>query len=219
MQPEVTPPLEKAEVGSGSYHQPSGPAPLQEIVKGGASSKSIQLRRIQISPLPEAEAEADAEAAIVCKSPAFAFADSGWAANRKYGADARMLSAGRAVKAEVKLLVKTADAGREAVEICSIREFVELDSGGPGPFSRIFQTETQTTSGLPLPASGYRSPPQSPPPLPANRRNRTRLLVTTIHPSALGKPHTPRADIRITSGRMGQHGTPPSLSTSGLFYI
>ena len=177
------------------------------------TSKSIQLRRIQISPLP---AEPEPEQAIVYQSPAFTFADSaGWAANRKYGPDARMLSAGRAVKAEVKLMVKTADVGKEAVEIRSIREFVELDSGAAsgnaGPFSRIFQTETLTTSGLSLPASGYRSPPQSPPPVPANRRNRTRLLVTPIHPSALGKllrisvfiPDRPDACYHW----MDQHGT------------
>ena len=180
------------------------------MIKGGGKwqqqqQQQQQLRRIQISPFP---VEPETEQAVVYQSPAFTFADSGgWpGANRKYGPDARMLSAGRAVKAEVKLMVKTADVGKEAIEIRSIREFVELDpagsasaaaaagggaSGGPGPFSRIFLSENQASSGPVLPASGPHSPPPSPPPLPANRRNRSRLLVTPIHPSALGKPLHP----------------------------
>ena len=180
------------------------------MIKGGGKwqqqqQQQQQLRRIQISPFP---VEPETEQAVVYQSPAFTFADSGgWpGANRKYGPDARMLSAGRAVKAEVKLMVKTADVGKEAIEIRSIREFVELDpagsasaaaaagggaSGGPGPFSRIFLSENQASSGPVLPASGPHSPPPSPPPLPANHRNRSRLLVTPIHPSALGKPLHP----------------------------
>ena len=181
------------------------------MIKGGGKwqqqqQQQQQLRRIQISPFP---VEPETEQAVVYQSPAFTFADSGgWpGANRKYGPDARMLSAGRAVKAEVKLMVKTADVGKEAIEIRSIREFVELDpagsasaaaaaggggaSGGPGPFSRIFLSENQASSGPVLPASGPHSPPPSPPPLPASRRNRSRLLVTPIHPSALGKPLHP----------------------------
>ncbi len=49
--------------------------------------------------------------------------------------------AGRPVKAEVKLLVKTADVGFEAIEIRSIREFVDVPVdvlSTAGPFSRIF---------------------------------------------------------------------------------
>jgi len=154
--------------------------------------------RIQISPdvddEEEAEEDADEEAeqAIVFKSPSFTFADCtwpGWKGSRSHaewgsgsGHQPPLIAAGRAVKAEVKLLVKTADVGREAIEIRSIREFVELDPlpSASGPFSRIFQTEADH--------SGFACGDSSAPMRPVTRRNRTRLLVTPVHPSGLGKP-------------------------------
>ncbi|GAB6028396.1 hypothetical protein CHUAL_002561 [Chamberlinius hualienensis] len=61
----------------------------------------------------------------------------------------------RAVKAEIKLLVKTSDAGREAIEIRSIKEFVETDSSKKGEMSRIFaetvaskSSETPSVTGV-----------------------------------------------------------------------
>lgn len=60
---------------------------------------------------------------------------------------------GRAVKAEVKLLVKTSELGRDAIEIQSIKEFVETD-GKKGELSRIFSEAAATgkPSKVPLDA-------------------------------------------------------------------
>ena len=142
------------------------------------------LRRIQISPLPSDADEAEAEQAITCQSPPFSFADSVWSGRKQPGQRADRptsprslcVMSGRAIKAEVKLMVKTADVGKEAIEIRSIREFVELDPPqSTGPFSRIFQTE---------PCTDMAAIPRSPPSQPrcVDRRNRGRIV-----PTALGK--------------------------------
>ena len=119
-----------------------------------------ELRRIQISPMPD-ESGDDTEQAIVYQSPTFRFADT---AGRIFGSGSppppsgsvpfHVMEGGRPVKAEVKLMVKTADVGKQAVEIRSIREFVDMPSGQPhGPFSRIF-----SSCSPPPPASGSTSP-------------------------------------------------------------
>lgn len=172
---------------------------FEESSAHGYSPCSGELRRIQISPLPSDDA--DDEKVIVYQSPTFRFADS---AGRCFTAPPpasvsptppggsvtpgpyQLLEGGRPVKAEVKLMVKTADVGKQAVEIRSIRQFVDLPPGGAhhqqqGPFSRIFQ------SGSPSPVSSssstpHLSPASSPsrtPQVPErkNRKTRGKLLV------------------------------------------
>ena len=115
-----------------------------------------EIRRIQISPLPTGDS-LEAETPIICHSPTFSFADliphsRSISSPEPTGSPppagrigAYYVEGGRPVKAEVKLLVKTADVGREAIEIRSIREFVDLPSAG-GPFSRIFQSSSRPES-------------------------------------------------------------------------
>ena len=43
----------------------------------------------------------------------------------------------RAIKAEIKLLVKTTELGKEAIEIRSIREFVDVEEKVPGGFGSV----------------------------------------------------------------------------------
>lgn len=170
-----------------------------------------ELRRIQISPLPfdEDAASDDVEKPIVYTSPTFRFADS---AGRYFSASPpppstspgpfQLVEGGRPVKAEVKLMVKTADVGKQAIEIRSIREFVDLPAGqqSSGPFSRIFQPGSSCSpppSTPPLirripspPTSSSVSPSTSPnqsPQVP-ERRNRKHRKPVAHHPSpAVGK--------------------------------
>lgn len=176
-----------------------------------------ELRRIQISPYPSSaddEMSADeSEKIIVYTSPTFRFADS---AGRHFSSSPpplpstpgpyQLMEGGRPVKAEVKLMVKTADVGRQAIEIRSIREFVDLPQGqqSSGPFSRIFQSGS--SSSLPIASSpplirrvpsppspssvSPRSSPNQSPQVPErhNRKSR-RILAADERPAnpALGK--------------------------------
>ena len=169
-----------------------------------------ELRRIQISPLPvdeDASAE-ESEKVIVYTSPTFRFADS---AGRYFSSSPpplpttpgpfQLVEGGRPVKAEVKLMVKTADVGKQAIEIRSIREFVDLPHGqqSSGPFSRIFQPSSSSSPPpttpplirrIPSPptsssASPSSSPNQSPQVPERRKRKNQRLLVNRQAP--LGK--------------------------------
>lgn len=104
------------------------------------------------------DGEDAAEQAIVYQSPTFRFAES---AGRGFAPSSsptpsnpyQLVEGGRPVKAEVKLMVKTADVGKQAIEIRSIREFVDLptcrEQQSPGPFSRIFQGGSNSSSPVP----------------------------------------------------------------------
>ena len=176
-----------------------------------------ELRRIQISPLPvdeDASAE-ESEKVIVYTSPTFRFADS---AGRYFSSSPpplpttpgpfQLVEGGRPVKAEVKLMVKTADVGKQAIEIRSIREFVDLPHGqqSSGPFSRIFQPSSSSSPPpttpplirrIPSPptsssASPSSSPNQSPQVPERRKRKNQRLLVNRQAP--LGKSEKKWAD-------------------------
>lgn len=156
-----------------------------------ASEAERPLRRIQISPLPTGDS-LEAETPIVCQSPSFSF----YGRHRRSEASRSpvlppagyYVEGGRPVKAEVKLLVKTADVGREAIEIRSIREFVDLPAAS-GPFERVLSSA--------FPDSRPSSPPCASPTPPASRadlrslRQRPRPL-SPLSPrwSALGKATT-----------------------------
>lgn len=176
--------------------RPRSPCPPLSSSPIGPAS---ELRRIQISPLPGSRDSVDEpEQVIVYQSPTFRFADS--AGGRLQFASSppppsvalpsrsgttsplssfqipgpyQLVEGGRPVKAEVKLMVKTADAGKQAVEIRSIREFVDLPdsndgsliSGQPpplsGPFSRIFQQASSPPPMLRFPSASSSSPASS----------------------------------------------------------
>ena len=206
----------------------------------GAAS---ELRRIQISPLPGSLDSVDEPEPIVYQSPTFRFADSAGgrlqfassppptsivqpSLRSRSGAISpplqtpgpyQLVEGGRPVKAEVKLMVKTADAGKQAVEIRSIREFVDLPdntdsnrtSGQPpplsGPFSRIFQ---QSSSPPPMlrfpsasassssppssgsPASSPSSPNQSPLMTDRRHQRKTRRVLLAQHTQLHGPSAT-----------------------------
>lgn len=176
------------------------------VAKSTASSwkpEDGELRRIQISPLPGDEDSGgtsadESEKAIVYTSPTFRFADS---AGRVFSSSPppiqstpgpfQLMEGGRPVKAEVKLMVKTADVGKQAIEIRSIREFVDLPPGQQpsGPFSKIFQPSCSSSPPpstpplirrIPSPqSSSSASPSSSPnqsPQVPVRRNRKTRLV-------------------------------------------
>lgn len=170
-----------------------------------------ELRRIQISPLPGDEEPIsgdETEKPIVYTSPTFRFADS---AGRHFSASPtsypsstpspfQLVEGGRPVKAEVKLMVKTADIGKQAIEIRSIREFVDLpaDQQHGGPFSRIFQPGSSS------------SPPPSTPPLIRRIPSPSTSSSTSPVSSPNQSPQVPQRRKRKTSRLLVQHQRPAS---------
>lgn len=145
----------------------------------------------------------DAEQAIVYQSPTFRFADT---AGRIFASGSpppatgsvpfHALEGGRPVKAEVKLMVKTADVGKQAVEIRSIREFVDMPAGqAQGPFSRIFSSSSSPPpSGSTSPSFSSSISPVSTPslsPKTPDRRFKKNRALPVLKPASPTPPSTP----------------------------
>lgn len=58
----------------------------------------------------------------------------------------------RVIKAEIKLMVKTTELGKESIEIRSIREFVEVEEKYPGGFGSIMSSSPPDRDKLVRPA-------------------------------------------------------------------
>lgn len=142
--------------------------------------------------------------AYVVQSPSFIFSESSRHLESDDGEDDRLLrfyQGGRAVKSEVKLLVKTADVGKEAIEIRSIREFVE--DTRPNSFSRIFSNRASfpsSRSGSPQTRSASASP------LPATRLPNTpgnhKLLIRPLAAELATTSNEAAADQRKSLGKV-----------------
>lgn len=196
----------------------SNPVVAKPTVAASWNPADGELRRIQISPLPNDEdggglSADESEKAIVYTSPTFRFADS---AGRYFSASPppvqstpgpfQLVEGGRPVKAEVKLMVKTADVGKQAIEIRSIREFVDLSAGqqSSGPFSRIFQ-----------PGASSSTPPSTPPLI---RRISSPPTSSSVSPSSSPNqsPQVPERRNRKTRRLLVQHQSPASPASSSV---